>query len=179
MIRLREPATEDAEALLAAVRESLPELSPWMPWATPAYDRDGARAWIEDAKMHRIAGTAHEFFIVGGADRIVGTCGVNRVDPANRRANLGYWVRSSEAGRGVAPEATRRLVEWVFSHTDLHRLEIVAALGNTRSQRVAEKAGAEREGILRTRLWLHGQPHDAVAYSIIRPATAAPGVSGR
>jgi RimJ/RimL family protein N-acetyltransferase len=78
------------------------------------------------------------------------------------------------AGQGIAPRAVEQLAKWAFSQTDLHRLEIVAALGNTRSQRVAEKAGAIREGILRGRLWLHSTPHDAVLYSITRTPSFAP-----
>ena len=92
---------------------------------------------------------------------------VDRV-PLHRFANLGYWVRSSAAGRGVAPAAVRLLADWAFRETDLLRLEIVAAVGNRRSQRVAEKAGAIREGVLRDRLLLHGQPHDVVIYAILR-----------
>ena len=83
-------------------------------------------------------------------------------------ANLGYWVRTSQAGRGVAPRAIRHLASFAFAETDLQRLEIVCAVGNQRSQRAAEKAGAHREGILRARLFVHGQPHDAVMYSIVR-----------
>jgi RimJ/RimL family protein N-acetyltransferase len=47
-------------------------------------------------------------------------------------------------------------------------LEIIAASDNLPSQRVAEKAGARREGLLRHRLLLGGRPHDALIYSLIR-----------
>jgi RimJ/RimL family protein N-acetyltransferase len=98
---------------------------------------------------------------------------LNQIDEAHRTANLGYWVRTSAAGQGVTSQAVRLLAEWAFANTNLERLEIVAAVGNVRSQRVAEKADALREGLLRSRLYLHGQPHDAVVYSIIRtPAVA-------
>jgi RimJ/RimL family protein N-acetyltransferase len=66
-------------------------------------------------------------------------------------ANLGYWVRSSLAGRGIAPAAVLQLVSWAFQHTALHRLEIVVAVGNRRSQHVAEKVGAHRDAVLRKR----------------------------
>ena len=65
--------------------------------------------------------------------------------------------------------AVRQLADWGFAHTRLHRLEIVVAADNERSQRVAEKAGARREGILRSRLWSYEIPHDAVLYSMVKP----------
>jgi RimJ/RimL family protein N-acetyltransferase len=57
---------------------------------------------------------------------------------------------------------------WAFESTELVRLEIVVATGNTASHRVAEKVGAIREGVLRRRLLLHGHPHDATMFSLIR-----------
>ena len=72
------------------------------------------------------------------------------------------------ARRGVATEAVRQVADFAFGNTDLVRLEIVCAVGNDASQRVAERAGAVREGVLRHRLLLHGQPVDAVMYSVVR-----------
>jgi RimJ/RimL family protein N-acetyltransferase len=96
--------------------------------------------------------------------------------PDYQLANLGYWVRTSQVGRGVATQAVQLLARWAFSHTDLVRLEIVVAAGNETSQRVAEKAGAAREGLLRKRLQPHRRWHDALLYSITRngePSSAA------
>ena len=70
--------------------------------------------------------------------------------------------------------AVRRLAAWGFASTALARFEIVAAVGNVRSQRVAEKAGAVREGVLRSRLWLFEVPHDAVIYSIVQGSRPSP-----
>jgi RimJ/RimL family protein N-acetyltransferase len=93
---------------------------------------------------------------------------VNQVNKTNRFANLGYWVRTSAMGQGVAPAAVRLVADEVFRETDLVRLEIVCAVGNVRSQRVAEKVGAMREGVLRRRLVIPGGCSDAVMYSLVR-----------
>ena len=98
----------------------------------------------------------------------LGGCGINQINRIHRFGNLGYWVRSSQTGRGVAASAVALLARFAFQNTDLIRLEIVCAVGNHRSQRAAEKAGARREGILRDRLLLRGTPHDAVMYSMVK-----------
>jgi ribosomal-protein-serine acetyltransferase len=82
---------------------------------------------------------------------------------------VGYWVRSSATPQGVATAALQRLVQWAFQHTALMRLEVVVSTQNAASLRVAEKAGAVREGVLRKRLLLHGVWHDAVLFSFVRP----------
>ena len=82
-------------------------------------------------------------------------------------------MRSSAVGRGAAPAAVLAVARWAFAKTALERLEILAATSNLRSQRVAEKAGARREGVLRRRLLIHGVSHDAVVYSLVRSDEAA------
>ena len=81
--------------------------------------------------------------------------------------NLGYWVRSSRVKHGIATAAALLLADFGFKELKLNRIEILAAVENHASQRVAAKAGAMREGILRNRLLLHGKIHDAVIFSLI------------
>lgn len=170
MVSLRIPTLADAEPLTAAVRESLDDLAPWMDWARPGYDVEEAWTWIGVQAAHRERRTGFEFLIVDGDGGILGACGINRIsEPPYRYANLGYWVRSSASGRGVAPEAARLLAEWAWASTDLVRLEIVVAVGNERSLKVALKVGARWEGVLRSRLWTGGVAQDAVMHSLIRP----------
>ena len=118
-------------------------------------------------------GTAFEFAIVSADGGYLGGCGLNQIDKTNCRANLGYWVRSSATRLGVATTAVRAIRDWAFDRTGLIRLEIVIAVGNFASHRVAEKAGAIREGILRRRLVLHGVAHDATMFSFTRPIPAS------
>ena len=168
-LALRFPVLDDAEAVLAAVRESLAELRPWAPWCHPDYALADAEAWIAPQAAGRATGSAFEFVITRDG-RLLGCCGINAINPIYRMANLGYWVRSSETRRGVATEAVGLLADWSFANTDLERLEIVVAVGNIASLRVATRAGAVREGVLRSRLLVHGQFQDAVMHSIVRSA---------
>ena len=57
--------------------------------------------------------------------------------------------------------------QWGFNELSLNRIEIVVAVNNKVSQRVAEKTGVVREGILRNRAIVHGRVVDAVMYSLI------------
>jgi ribosomal-protein-serine acetyltransferase len=150
-----------------AAIESLREMYPWMPWCTPEHTVDHSRTWIQTQIEARARGEVYEFAIVDGSTYL-GGCGLNQIDTATQRANLGYWVRTSAMGRGVTPEAVRQLAEFAFRETNLVRLEIVIAVGNVRSERVAEKIGAHREGVLRSRLILYGKVYDAVMYSLVR-----------
>jgi ribosomal-protein-serine acetyltransferase len=165
----------DAEHMHAAVRESVAEVSPWMGWCHPRYSIDEARKWVTAQEELARQGLAYEFAL-WSEGRYLGGCGINQISKANRFANLGYWVRSSAMGRGVAPAAVRLVAAHAFQETDLLRLEIVCAVGNVRSQRVAEKVGAVREGVLGNRLFLPSGPSDAVMFSLLRSDGARKGI---
>jgi RimJ/RimL family protein N-acetyltransferase len=167
-IVIRPCEVADAPAVSEAVRESVNELMPWMPWCHPNYSIEDSTTWLEAQVEAVRAGTAFECAITSSEGDYLGGCGLNQIDTANRRANLGYWVRSTATGRGAATSAVRLIHKWAIDSTDLIRLEIVVAAGNHASQRVAEKAGAAREGVLRKRLLLRGEHHDAVMFSLIR-----------
>jgi ribosomal-protein-serine acetyltransferase len=167
-VLLRPYRLSDADEVYKAVQESLAELSPWLPFAHKDYSIKESRAWIKKRPEEWKKGTAYEFAIIDARDgSYLGGCGLNGVDKENRRANLGYWVRTSRMGQGVAPSATLLLAKWGFKEISLKRIEILVATGNTRSLRVAEKAGAQREGILRNRLLINDKAHDAVMHSLI------------
>jgi ribosomal-protein-serine acetyltransferase len=168
-ISIRPYRIADAPPLLEAAMESVPEAYPFMPWCHPGLTLLEMHTWIEAQVAAREARTAYELVILSQDGRFLGGCGLNQIDAANQRANLGYWVRSSARGRGVATAAVRQLVRWGFENTDLVRLEVLVSIQNKRSLRVAEKSGAWREGILRKRLMLHGTAHDAVVFSFVRP----------
>lgn len=167
-ISIRPYRLDDAQALFEAAIESVSQNYPFMPWCHPGLTLEEMHAWIEAQVPAFEARRAFELVIQAADGRFIGGCGLSQIDEANRRANLGYWVRSSATGRGVATAAVRQLVRWAFENTELIRLEVLVSTQNARSLHVAEKAGAWREGILRKRLMLHGAAHDAVVFSFVR-----------
>ena len=171
-IRIRPYRVEDAPALWEAVVESRAQLEPWMPWCHANYSIEEARDWIEEQVAALEQGTAFEFAITRGDGSYLGGAGLNQIDRVNQRANVGYWVRSSVTGTGAATRAVRLLRDWAFQNTALVRLELLVAVGNVASHRVAEKCGAVREGVLKRRLMLHGTARDATMHSITRDVPA-------
>lgn len=167
-ITLRPHTKKDAENVYAAVRESLNELKPWLPFAHDYYTIAESREWIKQCPKQWKAGFAFNFAITTTVDgAFLGGCGLNDINGRDRRANLGYWVRTSAIGRGIAPSATRLLARWGFEILKLKRIEIVVNTANTKSLRVAEKVGAFREGVMRSRLFDNKQSPDAVMFSLI------------
>jgi ribosomal-protein-serine acetyltransferase len=168
-VTIRPYQANDISEMMVAAHESVPDVSPWMPWCHAGYSEADAASWIAATIDGHRSGAMYEFAILDDAARYVGGCGINDINQGCGLANLGYWVRSSATGRGMAASAVLQLIPWVFLNTPLHRLEIVVAVENLRSQRVAEKVGAHRDAVLRKRTLVRGQPSSAVLFSILRP----------
>ena len=167
-ITLKSYSPEDADALYEAARESIEELSPWMPWCHPDYAIEESREWLASRADVWEAGAEYNFKITDAqTGRYLGGVALNQIDKGNRAANLGYWVRTSATGRNAATRAARLIARFGFEELKLVRIEIVAAVENRASRRVAEKVGAVREAVMRKALLLHGVAHDAVLTSLV------------
>ena len=175
-ILIRTYRETDVPLLYEAVRESIPEVSKWLPWCHQNYSIEESRQFISSRDSGSQGDEWYSFAVFDKtSEKFLGGVGLNFINRAHQFGNLGYWVRSSATQRGVATAATRLAAQFGFEELGLHRIEIVAAVDNLASQRVAEKAGATREGVLRQRLLINGEPHDAVMYSLVSELPAVGG----
>ncbi len=80
-------------------------------------------------------------------------------------AELGYVVAPAARGRGLAPAALRMLTDWAFAERGVARAELRISTSNGASQRVAEKAGYIRDGVLRSVHFKQGRRDDMEIWS--------------
>jgi ribosomal-protein-serine acetyltransferase len=166
-ILLRPLTAADLSQVYDAVQESVEQLSPWLPDLNASLSREDIIAWGVAGDRAWSAGMAYNFAIIDATTGLLlGGCGLTNINRGHRFANLYYWVRTSATGHGVATEATRLIARFGLERLGLERIEIVVAVGNEPSMRVAEKAGAKREGTLRNRLTMHGTSYDAAMFSL-------------
>jgi ribosomal-protein-serine acetyltransferase len=149
-LTLRAPRVEDAQEVIDAVTESLPELRPWMPWAKEAptleYEiarlRQAMAKWItrEDLLLH--------VYLKGTSTFVMGS-GLHRIDWHSGKFEIGYWVRTPYMGKGYVTEAVNGITAFAFQHLHANRVEIRCDAQNIRSTAVAKRCGFLLEGILR------------------------------
>jgi RimJ/RimL family protein N-acetyltransferase len=88
-------------------------------------------------------------------------------DWQHRRAEVGYWLGCDARGLGHATRAVRLICAWGFLALGLERIDLLAATGNAASQRVAERAGFTREGVLRSYMRGRDGRQDMVAFGLL------------
>ena len=160
-LTLRPFRRRDSDALFEAAIASLPELNQWLPWAHLNYSRPDAVAFVRDSGAAWQEGRAYDFAIrrPEWPERHVGNVSVWFTSRQARVGEIGYWVRTDETGKGVCTEAVARALEVAFDELQMHRVTLRIAVGNRGSERVAEKLGFSREGLLReevlvNRVWM-------------------------
>jgi ribosomal-protein-serine acetyltransferase len=161
-LTLRPFEAADSTEVIEATRD--PEILRWMPWAprqTPAQARDWCtvHAHVNPEEQLNLA--------IVAAGRLSGAIGLTRAAWVSGRVEIGYWMAPWARRRGYAVEATRAVAAYGFAK-GLHRVELLAATGNIASQRVAERAGFTREGVLREALVVPGGRADAVLFSLLK-----------
>jgi RimJ/RimL family protein N-acetyltransferase len=155
----------DAPAILEVCQD--PDIARWVTIPQPFLAED-ADAMVEQSLAMWRDGTGAAFAIVEGAtDRLLGA--VTRFGPDGHQATFGLWLAPHARGRGVGTRSLRLVSDWTLATTAAIRLDVFIMVGNEASDRMVERAGFTREGVLRA--WdLHhdGVPVDCVVYSRIR-----------
>jgi RimJ/RimL family protein N-acetyltransferase len=145
-----------------------PEIARWTRIPSP-YTEEHARTWIEQTSREWDEHTQATFAVTDAeSDEVLGAIALHvRRDGFGLQASIGYWVAAEARGRGVATAALRLISGWGLRELDLPRVQLVTDPENDASQRVAEKAGFQREGILRRYLEdAHGR-RDCVMFSLL------------
>ena len=164
---VRRYTLDDEADLFEAARESINEVGTFLPWCHADYCIEDSRSWLLTIEPNWDDKQSYSFAIIDNVSgKFLGGCGFNNIDE-HPIVNLGYWIRTSATGIGVATESTIGLARFGFSHLGLARIEIMMSTRNVASRQVAINAGAQLEGVLRNRLNLHGENHDALMYSLI------------
>jgi RimJ/RimL family protein N-acetyltransferase len=135
---LRVPASADADAIAAELADE--DIVRFIPLIPSPYTHSDAESWIERAGNAWVDGSSCPFVIVDAdAGKLLGAIEVRPV-----RGDIGYWVAGPARGRGVATRALRLICGWRQERP----LWLVTHPDNTASQRVAEKAGFRRVGLV-------------------------------
>jgi len=167
-VLLRPYRTEDLEDLHTAILESMAELTPYLDFARDGYSFEQSKEWVTTRSDEWNKGISYDFAITDASNgQYLGGCGLNKFDAERRIGNMGYWVRTSRTKCGVATATVVQLARFGIKELRLKRITLAIATHNKASQRVAEKGGAAREGVLRNGMFVRDLMYDCIIYSII------------
>ena len=99
----------------------------------------------------------------------VGTIGLLEIDRKNSKAE--YYIAMGETaykGKGVAKEASRLIIEYGFEKLGLNRIYLFTEVENVAAQKLFEKVGFVKEGVIRHDIVSHGKYVDRIVFGLLR-----------
>jgi RimJ/RimL family protein N-acetyltransferase len=166
-VTLRPLRPDDAPAFAAAFVDD-PELG-----SLVGFEKDPDEAWFRDS-LDGAQRLGFELAVTaGGSDAFLGTVIVHHVEADHGRAEIGFWLAPGARGAGLGTRAVTLLVDWLFGHRWLRRLELTTTPDNEGALALAESLGFTREGVLRQRVVERDRAVDIVWFGLLREEWAS------
>jgi RimJ/RimL family protein N-acetyltransferase len=156
--QLRPPSSRDVPDMMEMSRDQ--DIALWNPLAS-GVDEETAQAWAE--RFSDWDGGRSALFGVYEAveGRLLGMVSLHKIDLDLSAGELGYRVAPWARGRGIATMALGTVTDWGFATLELTRMQLLHAVENVASCRVAEKCGFLHEGTTRSSYrYGDGELHD-------------------
>ena len=99
----------------------------------------------------------------------VGTIGLLSIDQKNKKAE--YYIAMGEVaykGKGIAKEASRLILQYGFDVLKLNRIYLYTESENVAAQKLFEKVGFIKEGLIRSDIVSRGKYADRYVYGVLR-----------
>jgi ribosomal-protein-serine acetyltransferase len=165
-VTLRLIAPADAAEIFSVAALNRAYLAPWMAWLPHTQKVEDITAYITGALEESARGVCVPC-VIRRERCIIGTISLHNIDRMHRTAEVGFWLAQDATGRGIMTNAARAMIAFGKATLQLHRIELMAAVENRSSRRVAERLGMQYEATLRERLHLNGRAHDAALYALV------------
>ncbi|MBB6670428.1 GNAT family N-acetyltransferase [Cohnella nanjingensis] len=167
---IRAPQWEDGELVNAAIRESVDELRPWMPWVQQVPTIEESMISSRQGRIHFLERSDLRLYLFHKTTgQFVGGSGLHRIDWEARKFEIGYWIRTSLNGQGYITEAVAGITEFAIQTLQANRIEIRCDARNGPSARVAERLGFTKEAVLRReKCDVNGELSDTFVFAKVR-----------
>jgi RimJ/RimL family protein N-acetyltransferase len=167
-IKLVPPSMERAHSMLEAIIESEHELRQFLPWVDYALTESDSISNTREAikNFENFTGELRYSIIRKSDDYFLGAVGLIIRDKSVPFFEIGYWLRTSETGKGYVSEAIALLEKYAFDECGANRVEITAASTNLNSRSVAERCGYQLDAkLVNARRLPSGELSDTIVYS--------------
>ena len=84
--------------------------------------------------------------------RFAGVISLHTINIKNHTAEIGYWMEKSMRGKGIGTIAAKMITDYGFRSLGFRRIDGLADVENTASQKLLTSAGFQKEGILRNKV---------------------------
>jgi ribosomal-protein-serine acetyltransferase len=142
-------------------------LREWLPWVDGTTSEEHTMGFIQFS-LKQFADNNGFNLGIFYKDRIAGCIGLHSIDWGNRKTTIGYWLGEEYQGNGIMTSACKTLINYIFNDLSLNRVEIRAAVSNSKSRAIPERLKFVNEGTVRQAEWIYDHYVDHVIYGMLK-----------
>ncbi|WP_028595284.1 GNAT family N-acetyltransferase [Paenibacillus assamensis] len=157
---------KDADRIFKLTNDSRNYLREWLPWLDETTNIEDTKAFIQMC-LTGFAENRNLTTAIVYKGQIVGVAGFNQINRSNQVAQIGYWLAQVYQGNGIMTRVASALTDYAFHELSLNKVEIIAAVGNTKSRSIPERLNYVQEGSIRQAEWLYDHYVDHVVYGVL------------
>lgn len=164
-IRLKEIGQDEVRPIFETINTEREYLGEWLPFVDYTLEMADTQNFIESLTVND---TKDLTFAIYFNEKFVGLVGLKDPDYDNKKVEIGYWISEKFQHLGIVTLSCKRLIQYAFEELGFNRIQLKAATGNKKSQKVAVRLGFTQEGIERD-----GELHkrgfvDLVVYGLLK-----------
>lgn len=163
---LRFPTIDDVNSITKYAGN--PKISQFTFMPYPYHTRDAIEFIETSASERRELTSFHVAICDLKTDEVIGMIGLNIINHPHKRAEVGYWIAEEYWGTGMMLEALNLMVDYYFENMKLERIYAFVIPDNIPSWKLLEKAGFEREGLLKGLMRKEGKRYDHYIYARLK-----------
>ncbi|WP_019636537.1 GNAT family N-acetyltransferase [Paenibacillus fonticola] len=142
-------------------------LREWLPWVDDTKSVEQTKEFIQ-LSLNLFADNNGFSSGIFYKEKIVGCIGLHSIDWRNKQTSIGYWLSADQQGKGIMTSSCKAVINYVFHELSLNRVEIRAAVQNSKSRAIPERLNFCNEGIIRQAEWLYDHYVDYVVYGMLK-----------
>lgn len=140
-------------------------LAKWLAWPCMAKDENFFEDFIKKSLHEYAEGSSMVCAMIFNGE-LVGNIGFNSISQSLKKVEVGYWLSEDFQGKGIVANALRYLIDFAFTSLNMDKVQISVATQNLPSQKVCERLGFAREGVISQQELLNGQIIDHIIYGL-------------
>jgi len=165
-IQLKSLKPEDSVELFQLVESNRNHLREFLGWLDHNKSEKDTATFI--SKEQQLVSRGESLTLsIRYQEKLVGLVGFHNIDPLNHSASIGYWLDQIHEGKGIMTRSVKTVIDYARYALKLHRIQILCAIENKKSQKIPESLDFKKEGTLKDAIWHYEHYFDAYIYGLI------------
>jgi len=166
-ISLHLPESKMAQELFKLIDQQRGYLGKWLIWVEKTKSINDSQMFLKEAGIFNRGGQ-RLITLIKFKNKIVGSVGFVKLEKANKKGEIGYWISENMQGKGIITKACETLFDYAFNHLHLNRIVIKTDAQNNKSKAIPTRLGFTYEGTLRQDRLKNDRFRDTELYSLLK-----------